>query len=281
MVCPLGVGSLMSRLFPSRRWEPAPRADRRQERDGSGEMPSRMAVWKLHYHDPYPQQPYLYYVAFADQEVVDRLEESHIIHPNLEIAAMAPDPFRTGRHWQQLQQRQPELAGQIAAAPLAVALHGTVSRHESLDYLRDTLEVMTSLVGHGACAIADMVTRSWYDARTWMTRTEQGSLFNPFDHVLVVTTTESDSSCWLRTRGLRKFGRPDLSVRGVGERELEGVQKMLDRFINHLTLGGVLETDRKIQMEGLDKAYRVGAVQPAEGDPDFQNSFVELHETDA
>jgi hypothetical protein len=239
-----------------------------------------MAVWKLHHHDPYPQDPYLFFVAFADQETVNKLEESHVIHPNLEIVAMPPSAFRSGRNWQKLQQEQPGLAALVEAAPLAVALHGAISRHQSLDYLRDSLEIMTSLVGHGACAVADLVTWSWYDGPSWLARVEQGSLFNPFDHVLVLSNPEpgesGESTSWLRTSGLRKFGRPDLSLRGVPMDQLESARKMLDRFINHLALGGQLEEGRLIQMEGLDGSYHSGAVQGGSEHPEFQNTFVEL-----
>lgn len=234
-----------------------------------------MAVWKLQHSESYPQEPYLFFVAFADQEVVDKLEESHIIHPNLEIVAMAPGPFRSGRHWQELLESQPELAGRIETAPLAVALHGPVVRHESLDYLRDTLEVMTSLVDHGACAVYDLVTWTWYSAEAWLAKTNDGAIFNPFDHVEVITTPEDGETSWLRTSGLRKFGRPDLSVRGVRDDEREGARKMLDRFINHLALGGLPEPDREVQIEGL-QGHRAGPVQGGAEDSEFHNHFFEL-----
>lgn len=234
-----------------------------------------MAVWKLQHREPYPQKPFLFYVAFCDQQVVDKLEESHIIHAGLEIAALPATHFRSGASWQTCQREQPELAIDIEAAPLAVALHGQVTQHESLDYLRDSLEVMASLVGHGSCAVYDPLLQRWYGARAWESMIEQGSLFNPFDHVAVLDVEDGKGTRWLRSQGLRKFGRPDLSARSVPEALRDDVRKMLDRFINHLALGGVLEEGREITLEGLP-VYRSGPVQGGADDCDFRNSYVEL-----
>lgn len=234
-----------------------------------------MAVWKLQHREPYAQRPYLFYVAFCDQEVVDKLEESHIIHAGLEIAALPSAHFRSGAPWQACRQEQPGLADRIEVAPLAVALHGQVAQHESLDYLRDSLEVMTSLVGHGASAIYDPLLQRWYGPAAWETMMEQGTLFNPFDHVAIIDTDTGDGTEWIRTQGLRKFGRPDLSVRSVHKRDRDAVRKMLDRFINHLALGGVLEEGREIRMEGLP-LYRSGPVRGDFEDRDFRNHSVEL-----
>lgn len=238
-----------------------------------------MAVWKLQHREPYAQRPYLYFVAFCDQQVVDKLEESHIIHPGLEIAALPASHFRSGPAWTAWQQEHPPAAEATRAAPLAVALHGQVAQHESLDYLRDSLEVMTSLVGHGAVAVYDAVTQTWYEALAWERMVDQGTLLNPFDHVKVIDNPDGDGTSWLRTQGLRKFGRPDVSVRTVEAAHREGARKMLDRFVNHLALGGLPEVGREIAMEGLGP-YRFGTVQGDADDPTFHNHFVELAPVD-
>ena len=234
-----------------------------------------MAVWKLQHREPYAQRPYLYFVAFCDQQVVDKLEESHIIHPGLEIAALSASHFRSGSDWTAWQQEHHAAAEQAQAAPLAVALHGQVAQHESLDYLRDSLEVMTSLIGHGAVAVYDAVTQTWYDSTAWERMVDQGTLLNPFDHVRVIDNPDEDETSWLRTQGLRKFGRPDVSVRTVKAAHRDGAHKMLDRFVNHLALGGLPEQGREVTMEGLG-TYRFGTVEGGPDNSTFHNHFVEL-----
>lgn len=235
-----------------------------------------MAVWKLQHRETYPQKPYLFYLAFADQPTVDKLEESHIIHPDLEIAALPAGHFRSGSSWLELCRARPELAKEIEAVPLAVTLHGTVASQESLDYLRDSLEIFTSLVEHGARAVYDPLTGLWYSSADWLAMINRGSLFNPFDHIVVQTTLTSPGCTEFTTRGLRKFGRPDLVVDGVAPAEHEVVTKILDRFIHHLSLGGVIEHDRDITLVGWEGAYRAEAVQGDADDPRFHNSFVRL-----
>lgn len=235
-----------------------------------------MAVWKLQHRETYPQKPYLFYVAFADQETVNKLEESHIIHADLEIAALPAQHFRSGSCWQELLEQKPELARRIEAAPLAVTLHGSIISHESLDYLRDSLELITSLVEHGACAVFDPVAQCWHSSEAWLNQVSDGALFNPFDHVVILKTPSSDGKLHFCTRGLRKFGRPDLIIEELSETEEDIAGKVLDRFINHLCLGGVIEHDREIAIDGWSGSFQAGPVQGGPEDPKFHNSFVAL-----
>ena len=45
--------------------------------------------------------------------------------------------------------------------------------------------------------------------------------FTPYDHVTIFSSTMKDGAIWLHIRGMRKFGRPDISIVGVGEDEIE------------------------------------------------------------
>ena len=235
-----------------------------------------MPVWTLHHTEPYPQRPYIFFVAFCEQTAVDALDESIPFPVGAEIAAMQASHFRSGSSWEKVQSEQPALATGVDGSTLAVTLHGTVLAHDSLDYLKEAIDIMASLVELGAVGVLDVITGSWYDADSWTSMVEQGSIFNPFDHVLTEQVSEADGKVWTRTHGLRKFARPDLSIRGVEAGDVEQVSKMVDRFVNHLALGGIFEHEREIEMDGWEAKYRVLEVQGDPEDPDFHNTYVEF-----
>lgn len=235
-----------------------------------------MPVWTLHHTVPYPQRPYIFFAAFCEQETINDLDEEIPFPGGAEIAAMQAAHFRSGSSWEKLSEERPELAKAAEGKSLAVALHGTIATHDSLDYLKHAIDIMASLVELGAVAVYDAITGSWYDAESWLIMVEQGAIFNPFDHVITERFPQPDGRFWMRTRGLRKFARPDLSVRGLAVEEVEHASKMLDRFINHLALGGVPEPEREVRVEGWDAVYRSGEVQGGPEDPVFHNTYIDF-----
>lgn len=229
-----------------------------------------MSDWNLENTAPYAQKPYLFYAAFADQEVINKLEEDLVIPPVLEIAAMPASHFRSGLAWEKLQEERPKLAEQIAESPLAVALHGQVAQHESLDYLRQALTLMSALLGHGAVAVYDPITLTWYGPAEW----PSSDTFNPFDHVTVLSSPDSNGKRHLGTRGLRKFGRPDLTVRDVAEDDVAETQRLIDHLINFLATGGTLGEGEPTSHEGWQAIP--GPLEGGAEDPDFHNFYQTL-----
>ncbi len=236
-----------------------------------------MANWKLPYFEASEQKPFLFYVAFGDGDLVEKAQEwSGALHEGLELSAMESDAFLSGAPWEMLNIQQPGLARMIGPTSRAVVVRGEISGHRSLDYLRDVVELLSHLVENGAHGVYDPFSHAWYNADTWESLAVHGGIFNPFDHIALQASPEEGGTTWLRTRGLRKFGRPDLSVRGVATEEIEAVKKMLDRFINHQALGGLVEAGREVSMQGLARRYRPGRPQGSVDDPDFVNLYIEF-----
>jgi hypothetical protein len=80
---------------------------------------------------------------------------------------------------------------------------------------------------------------------------------------------------WFHTRGMRKFGRPDVSVHDVPASYRDAVVDLCNRLINLQALGGVVPEGQEIQMDHLPP----GLVCRHEGgadDPDFNNTRVEI-----
>lgn len=77
------------------------------------------------------------------------------------------------------------------------------------------------------------------------------------------------------TRGMRKFGRPDLSAHGVSSRHREAIIELFDRFIEFQAFGGIITEGMEIRMGGLPSGMTCRHGGDLD-DPDFNNVHVEI-----
>lgn len=234
-----------------------------------------MTTWPRPLYQEFHLKPYLFFAAFLDQEA-EEVNYPGALPRGLDVRVIGADYFREGHLWEQVCREQPELSQKIVQTPNALVVQGEIENSGTLDYLHLTMEFLIFLVEQGARAIYDPFALSWFDGPVFLERALTGQIFNPFDHVLILISPEDKETSWLHTRGLRKFGRPELSVKGVTSDEFEMVKKMLDRFINFQALGGVIEEGRPIRMEGLPEGYRPGPVSGDLEDPDYNNLHIEI-----
>lgn len=236
-----------------------------------------MSNWTRPYYQESDLRPYLFFAAFCDIDP-ESLSYPGSLSRGLEVRAVDANFFREGPLWEQVQAEQPELAEKILGSPRAFVVQGTIENPQQLDYLRKAIDFLCFLLDEGACAVYDPQTLRWWTPRAFDTQATEGQIFNPFDHVILLSS-EEDGGQWLHTRGMRKFGRPDLSVHRVADHESHVVKKLLDRFINYQALGGLIEEGRLVKMEGLEIEFRPGPLQGDPEDPDFNNFHVELLRT--
>jgi hypothetical protein len=90
-----------------------------------------------------------------------------------------------------------------------------------------------------------------------------------------VSEDSNPDSRWYHTRGMRKFGRPDLSVHGVTPDLETGVEDLLNRFIEMLAFGAVVPDGQAIKLASLPHGWRCfhrGSLE----DADFNNTHLEI-----
>jgi hypothetical protein len=80
---------------------------------------------------------------------------------------------------------------------------------------------------------------------------------------------------WFHTRGLRKFGRPDLSVHRVPPQYREAVIDLLERSIEFQAFGGVNAGGQEVRMKTLPRGMTCHQAGDPD-DPDFNNVHVEI-----
>lgn len=239
-------------------------------------MSNSLSNWSRPYYQAGGRKPFLFYAVFGEFVLDKELEAATTVLPGgLDLRVIESAFFTEGASWELCCAHSPQVAEKVRACSQAMVLKGEVSSQESLDYLKSTLDFLTYLTDRGGRVVYDPFTLSGYSKEEWLDREERGQIFNPFDHTVLLSSPES-GGVWLHTRGLIKFGRPDLSVRGLSEEEVSVLKKVIDRFISFQALGGVIEPHREIVLEGVDTGFRPGTMKGDLDDPDFNNTHVEF-----
>lgn len=158
-----------------------------------------------------------------------------------------------------------------------VMLRGIVEDPSDLDPLRDLVGTITALVDHGGVAVVDPQVLSMYDPAEWHRRYFARDAFDVRDHVLILCSEDEQASGRLHvhTRGLRKFARPDVSVRNVPPDAANLAGELAERFVSFQSAGGVVEEGRQVEIDGLPGGLRVRHAG-AEDDPEFNNRHLAL-----
>lgn len=175
-----------------------------------------------------------------------------------------------------LKAEQPDLFAAVEHAPMCLILRGTVADPPTLSYLRDVVGVVTALLDKGAVAVLDSQAFAWFAPQQWRERISAPEAPVPTHHVTVLLSQGHDGThVWLHTRGMRKFGRPDLSVRGVTPKHQDAYIELCNRFIEMQAFGEVVPEGQSIRMRGLPPGM-VCHHQGDYDDLDFNNVHIEI-----
>jgi hypothetical protein len=170
--------------------------------------------------------------------------------------------FRTGR---------PALAADVARSEECLVLRGTVRDPETLDYFRDAVGLVMALLDTGGTAVFDAQMFKWWSPDEWREQAFEPAGAVPRHHVVILVSDDDDANCrWYHTRGMRKFGRPDLSVHGVAPALEAPVRDLCDRMIEMQAFGAIIPEDQPIKMRSLPAGWRCRHGGELD-DPDFNN----------
>lgn len=187
-----------------------------------------------------------------------------------------PGRFRgSGPIWELLQEENPRCAAAVASAPGCMALRGLIPDPPLLDYFRDTVGLLTYLLDQGGVALYDPFSLRWWEPGEWREVAFRCGQPRPHRHVVILTSEEPEGTVWLHTRGMLKFGRPDLSLKGLSPDTLTLYVEMVNRFIHFQALGGQIEEGQQVKLVGLPfglRCYHQGGME----DPNFNNFHVEI-----
>ena len=249
-------------------------------------MPEPLPDWPRPRFAPGGGEPFLFFAVFGAS--VDGLQVSRNRHRcegvpagidigvhDAERHAGVLDSFRSGFLWETLEREDAALARTIAAATRCVVLRGSPVDHATLAYLRDVVGLVEALLETGAVGVFDPQRFAWWSPAQWHDRVFEPGRPRVHEHVAILTSPMPDGTDWLHTRGMRQFGRPDLSMHRVDAALRGAAIAMFDRFIELQALGGVVAPGQPIRMAGLPGGLSCHH-RGDEDDPDFNNRHIEI-----
>lgn len=184
-------------------------------------------------------------------------------------------PFTDGDFAKTAGHDNPTAFSKIQKSPECVIIQGEVGDPANLNYLRDSIGITTWFLDHGGVAVMDPQQLKLYDPMTW-----RNEIFEPIppklsQHVVILISPESDGTKWFHTRGLRKFGRPDLSFHNAPSAQEEAVIDLFNRFISLQAGGGRVPEGQEIRMASLPKGLKCRHEGTLD-DLDFNNVHLEV-----
>jgi hypothetical protein len=232
-------------------------------------------------------KPMLFYVVFGDFGELPSLDSSKYRSAgvpsgfNLTRSDMERHPddltqFQQGYLWDRLREENAELAASVGRCRHGLILNGEIEDCPNLNYLRDAVGLLTFLLDNGGVAIYDPFMFQWWEPARWRARIFDPAGPVPRHHVVVLTSLEPEAELtWFHTRGMRKFGRPELSIHDVSPKLHDAVVDLFERFIELQAFGGLISEGQAIRMRTLP-AGMVCRHQGSLDDPDFNNLHVEI-----
>lgn len=160
-------------------------------------------------------------------------------------------------------------------APECLMLRGELPDADSLAYLRDTVGVVAASLDAGGVAVVDPQILQILTAEEWRER-HAGEAPAPIrEHVLVLCHDAAGGSAWIKTRGMRKFARPDISIRHVPRDDVQRAGAVAGQLVELEARGMRFGDGSTVDVEGLPGGLRVRRAGSLD-DPEFNNVHLEL-----
>jgi hypothetical protein len=229
-----------------------------------------MLVWFV--FGEFPAEPKLDLTAHGSHGLPQEVEILRI--PKDRLAHWEGHPLR-GAIGEILREGNPDAFESARKAPECLMVRGELADADSLAYLRDTLGVVAALLDVGGVAVVDPQVLEMFAPDEWHARYAADAIAAPRSHVLVLCQDDTGGTAWIKTRGMRKFARPDISIRRVPQAEVQRAGAVAARLADLQARGMRFGDGSTVDVEGLPgglKIKRGGSLD----DPEFNNTHLEL-----
>jgi len=182
--------------------------------------------------------------------------------------------FLQGTFGEILKKDSPALFSKTQKANSMAIVSGNFKDTSSLNYLKNSIGVIKALTEKGAVSVLDVQTSQFYTPEEWAKKYFEPRKPQPHNHA-VILYSEEDDGMWVHTRGMRTFGRPDVSLVGWPKEEMKQAHELANRFIEMYAYGALPEENKEIKVEGLPSGMRTRLGGNYEN-LDFNNYYVEV-----
>ncbi len=245
-----------------------------------------LKVWERKYFTKPLNSPFLFFCIYgnfsADFKISSEKYRTLGIPSGCDLMKYGPDKhpevvksFLEGYLWKKVNEEDTILAKQISASKECFIIKGQFEDRADLNYLRDVVGIITYLLDHGGVSVYDPQAFRFYGKNDWVKNIFEPNGSVPRSHVMILYSEENGLK-WYHTRGLRKFGRPDLSIHGVAAQYEDGIYDLFNRFIEYQAFGGIIQDKQEIKLASLPKGMWCENKGDFE-DVDFNNKHVEIH----
>lgn len=192
------------------------------------------------YYKDIDYKPFLFYVIFgvsAEELQVSRKKHHIDEFPagldmrmfNRKENADYIDGFFSGVMGNVLDEKNHEVFEQCKNADMCVVISGKVKDDATFDYMRNVIGFIQAFVENGAYGILDCLMFSLFAPEEWSIHYFEKEV-NAQDHVVILYSKE-ENGYWLHTRGMAKFGRPDISIENVEESDFHDYEQIINQMI--------------------------------------------------
>lgn len=247
--------------------------------------PVRIPAWQRPHWHPGGEEIYLHYYVFGNFQNVrvpsapygsdglpHGIEATNHHHAGLRAWEGYPLKGELGRLFKD---EAPDAYRAAQDAPQVMIVRGTLPDQGDTGYLRDTLGVVAGLLDIGGVAVLDPQIVTLFGADTWRKHylVRDGAPIR--NHLLILRDDEENGDgAWVRTRGMRKFGRPDISLRHVPAGDTDRAGILCERLAEMQALGAHFVDGQALEADGM-RGF-VAKLGGGATEPPFYNTYVEF-----
>lgn len=234
------------------------------------------------YYNDIDYKPFLFYVVFGVSEENMQVSKSkhHVdeVPAGIDIRCLNRkdnndyiENFFQGAIGDIIRENDEELYNICREQDRCVVIQGAAIEDATFDYMRNIVGVMQAFVDNGAVGILDLLTFSLFSPKRYTEKFFEKDI-NAQDHV-VILISKTDDKFWIHTRGMSKFGRPDISMEDVEESKLALCERLINQMIYFGGEGAVFKEQIKINVSPEEShMVRTEFINDFDND-DFNNAY--------
>lgn len=246
-------------------------------------------IWERVYFEKSYNKPFLFYVIFGTDNV-DKLTVSKSKHNidgmpgELEIINYCKskndehkkyiEGFYNENFGKFLIKKDNILYEKVKNCNNITVVKGEFEDTNTLNYLKNSIGIIQAIIETGIIAILDLQILKWFKPEEWSKEYFEPKVPISHNNIVILFSDEGDG-IWLHTRGMRKFGRPDLSIKKVTPDKKELGIEIINRYIQAFAYGLIPDETKEIWIKPMEKGV-YGKILGDYDNPDFNNYYFEI-----